>query len=348
MRTHPQRVGATRRNRTPSSGTGSLCGTATSFHTLRIARPRAWETSIESTPRLPDPPEPPLGGELTDPSAPSTRGMHVNTLANLAGYGLPIIVSFVAVPRYLSLIGQARYGVLLIVWIMLGYFGVFDLGLGRATTHEMANTDPDKPDEGSAVFWTATALNTVMGIVGGLILLPVAYFLVKYAFKAPHELKNEVIHSLPILACAVPLVTVSSVFSGALQGRERFLSSNIVAVLYGVLFQLAPLAVAEWHGPSLVALIGAAIGAQFATTLLGFVLCLILVPARQVKFDRTRVKRLFRFGAWISVTGLISPFLTILDRLAVGVAVGAAGVTRYSVPFNVATRLWIIPISFAR
>jgi len=48
------------------------------------------------------------------------------------------------------------------------------------------------------------------------------------------------------------------------------------------------------------------------------------------------------------VTGLISPFLTILDRLAIGVAVGAAGVTRYSVPFNVATRLWIIPISFAR
>ena len=274
--------------------------------------------------------------------------MHANTLANLAGFGLPIVVSFVTVPRYLSLVGQARYGVLLIIWIMLGYFGVFDLGLGRATTHEMAQTDPEDPDEGSAVFWTATALNTVMGVVGGLILLPVAYVLVKYAFKVPHELRSEVIDSLPILAFAVPLVTVSSVFSGALQGRERFFASNAIAVLYGVLFQVAPLAVAEWHGPSLVPLIGAVVGAQLVTTLLALVACIVLIPAHRIRFDRTRVSRLFRFGAWISVTGLISPLLTIADRLAVGIAVGAAGVTKYSVPFNVATRLWIIPISFAR
>src|ERR1700722_15090827 len=200
---------------------------------------------MESTPHLPDPPEPPLGGELTDPPAPSTRGMHVNTLANLAGFGLPIIVSFLVVPRYLSLVGQARYGVLLIVWIMLGYFGVFDLGLGRATTHEMAQTDPADPEDGSAVFWTATAINAVMGVIGGLILLPVAYVLVKYAFKEPPELKREVIDSLPFLACAVPLVTIGSVFSGALQGRERFFASNTINVIYGLLFQLAPLAGAE-------------------------------------------------------------------------------------------------------
>src|SRR5579884_1140640 len=100
------------------------------------------------------------------------------TLFNLAGYTLPIVVSLATVPRYLHLVGQARYGVLLIVWIMLGYFGVFDLGLGRATTHELAKSTTAR--ERSHVFWTATALNGVMGVAGGLLLMPIAYLLVQY------------------------------------------------------------------------------------------------------------------------------------------------------------------------
>ena len=115
-----------------------------------------------------------------------------------------------------------------------------------------------------------------------------------------------------------------------------------------MLFQLVPLGVAHWSGPDLVPLIGSAVGVLFVSTALNFAACVWLIPARRANFTRTRVSRLFRFGAWVSVTGLVSPLLTILDRLAVGIAVGAGGVTRYSVPFNLATRLWIIPISFSR
>jgi O-antigen/teichoic acid export membrane protein len=277
-----------------------------------------------------------------------TRGLRTNTLLNLAGYTLPLFVSLVTIPRYLSLVGQARYGVLLIVWIMLGYFGVFDLGLGRATTHEIAKIAPDDHEAASAVFWTATGVNAALGAIGGLVLLPVAYVLVQYVFKMPHELRGEVTGALPFLALAVPLVTVSSVFTGALQGRERFVASNANTVLYGVLFQLIPLGVAEWNGPKLVPLIGSAVAVLFFTTLVSFVWCVLLIPARQVRFERARVSRLFRFGAWISVTGVIAPLLTILDRLAVAATVGAGGVTRYGVPFNLATRIWVIPISFSR
>ena len=127
-----------------------------------------------------------------------TAGMRTNTLLNLAGYGLPIFVSVVTVPRYLGIVGETRYGVLVIVWIMLGYFGVFDLGLGRATTHEIAQCAPDDDEQASAVFWTAATLNATLGAIGGLLLLPVSYVLVHHVFKMPHELKVEVTGALPI------------------------------------------------------------------------------------------------------------------------------------------------------
>jgi O-antigen/teichoic acid export membrane protein len=283
----------------------------------------------------------------TPQGAASSRRVHTDTLVNLAGFAIPVVASLITVPWYLSAVGEERYGVLVIVWVMLGYFGVFDLGLGRATTHRIAQAADDR-ERATTVFWTATSLNAVMGIVGGAVLLPIAYVLIERVFKFPVALKQEVVSSLPWLAAAVPLLTISSVFSGALQGRGRFVPVNAVSSLYGVLSQVVPLTVALVHGPSLVWLIASATIVQLSTTLLGLLACFRWVTDVRPRIDRSLVRGLFGFGAWISVTGLFAPLVAIVDRMAVGATLGAAGVTRYSIPFNLAARLWIIPGSLGR
>jgi O-antigen/teichoic acid export membrane protein len=284
---------------------------------------------------------------LSEPGVAPAGRLQFNTLVNLAGFVLPIAVSIVTVPRYLTLVGPDRYGVLVIVWIMLGYFGVFDLGLGRATAQQVARAVGD-PQRTNTVFWTATGINTLLGVVGGLVLVPVAYVLIEHVFKFPSELKHEVVRSLPWLAFSVPLITVSAVFTGALQGRERFVPVNAIISVNGILFQLVPLVVAEHHGPNLVWLIASATLVQLVTSVLGFAACVRWISDRRPHVERDLGRVLLRFGGWVSVSGLIAPLLTIIDRLVVGAAVGAGGVTRYSVPFNLATRLWIIPNSVSR
>jgi O-antigen/teichoic acid export membrane protein len=68
----------------------------------------------------------------------SRRPLRINFLVNLLSPAMRIAVAFVTIPIYLRHVGEARYGVISIVWVLLGLFGFLDLGLSRAVTNEAA------------------------------------------------------------------------------------------------------------------------------------------------------------------------------------------------------------------
>jgi O-antigen/teichoic acid export membrane protein len=263
-----------------------------------------------------------------------------HSLYNLAGSLAPAVVTFFTVPAYLQLIGIERYGILVIVWAFLGYFNLFDLGLGRATSQLIATMwQADLRDRAEA-FWTALMLNTVFGVVGGLVLWPVARLFFIGFFQVMEPLRLEVIDVIPWLAAAVPITTVSGVLAGALQGRERFLALNVSSVLGTMLFQLLPLAVAWLKGPQLIWLVLAAWLGRVAVLVVLFTQCYHYVPLNiGPSVKRALIKPLFQYGGWVTVSGIISPLLTTLDRFLIGSIVGSKAVTFYTVPFSLATQV---------
>jgi O-antigen/teichoic acid export membrane protein len=68
-----------------------------------------------------------------------------NATMNLMGSLVPMLITLATVPPYLRLIGEARFGVVSLVWLFLSYFGLFDMGLGRAASKYIAKRSFGRP-----------------------------------------------------------------------------------------------------------------------------------------------------------------------------------------------------------
>lgn len=263
-----------------------------------------------------------------------------HTAYNLVGTVVPIALALVTVPLYLKLIGPERYGILAIAWLILGYFGLFDLGLGRATTQRIAALRDATAQERAVAFGTALATNIGIGVLGALILAPIAWYMFAYGMTMNPALRAETLPSIPLLALSVPIATTMGVLSGALMGRERFLETNRIGIVSTSLFQVIPLLIAWLFSPHLTGLLAASLAARAIGLIMLWRSCTTEFGAGAFRhFDRSQLRVLLAYGGWVTVTSMFGPLLVVVDRFAIGAVLDAIAVTIYTVPMQVTTRL---------
>jgi O-antigen/teichoic acid export membrane protein len=268
-------------------------------------------------------------------------------MINLAGAMAPLLVTLLTLPLLLPLVGEFRYGAVLMVWTIIGYLGVTDLGLGRATNNRIARMEAATAEDRANVLWTSLALSGSMGLAGGLLLYVLGErFLFPFLSISP-ELQHEFHDTLPLLLLALPLTTISSVLAGALEGRQAFVSLNIANLTGSVIAQVLPVLVA-WAGwIELPALIAAMLAGRLVTSSLLMKACLRHVSSKRPRPSSENLKHLLHFGGWVSVSSVLNPVLTLTDRIVIGHKLDMAAVTAYTVPYTMATRLSMIPASLS-
>lgn len=289
--------------------------------------------------------------EEQDAPASETRkeknpGIGRSTLINLAGLLVPTIVGLATVPLYLKEIGEVRYGVLLLAFTFLGYFGAFDLGLGRAVAQRIARQDDIT--ERNHTFWTAFLISSAMGIIGGIILFFLGHWLFATIFRIPANLRAEMENAIPWLAAIVPLTAVISVLAGALEARQAFLALSISQMTGVIGLQVLPLAMTLIGHTSMPILLAAALTGRLIGVVVMITATAHTLPLHGTPHvHQTEIGPLLRFGGWISVSGLTTPFLSIVDRFFVGGMIGAAAVTAYTVPYSLTQRFAYLPLALS-
>ena len=260
-----------------------------------------------------------------------------------------LAVALVTIPIYVRHVGDARYGVISIVWVLLGYFGFLDLGLSRAAINALAKLRDAPQPERARVLLTTMVLNVGFGLVGAVLLFVVGGYLLAHVLSVPEELKPEVAGALPWIVCLYPMALFSGVGIGALESRERFLLANLFQMLGMSLSQIAPVIVAVFVSPSLTAVIPSAAVAQAIgiIVLVGYVYRLE-GPFSLRAFDRNEARALLGYGGWVTVTAVVNPILVFADQLLIGTLIGVAAVAHYAIPMNLVLRTQMLPAALGR
>lgn len=266
-----------------------------------------------------------------------------HTLYNAAGLVTPILAALVAIPILIQTLGAERFGILTLVWAVVNYFGIFDLGLGRALTLQLAVLLSNGRDgEANEVIRTTLGALLILGVLaGGVLILSTPFFLARITVSTGQA---EMIGTIIAMAFALPFVVVTSGVRGALEARSAFGWLNAIRI---------PMSIVNFALPVVIAVSGGglndiSLGLAFAR-IIGLAMHTYpmtrMFPSTFSKWGISRqwLTTLLTNGGWMTVSNVVGPLMGYLDRFIVGFVMSAAFVAYYATPQELILKVFVIP-----
>jgi O-antigen/teichoic acid export membrane protein len=266
---------------------------------------------------------------------------------NAVGNGLPLLAAVFSIPPLIHALGAARFGLLSLAWMFVGYFGLFDLGLSRALTHAVAlRRGKGSVETIPTLISTAMLAIGVLAILGAATVWLLAPTVVTSLLNLPDTLVAETTNALRVLALSLPFVIVSTGLRGVLEGYQRFDIVNLVRAPLAALAYVGPLAVLPFS-TSLVGLVLVLTATRVVACAVYLGACLRLIAATPTPFFSSRqLGALVTFGGWITVSNVTGPILLYLGRALIAVSVSVEAVTYFATAYDVVINLLLIPAVF--
>ncbi|WMW04822.1 flippase [Pseudomonas entomophila] len=266
-------------------------------------------------------------------------------LLNLGGLGLPMVVAFFSIPYLIELLGAEKFGLLALIWAVVSYAGIFDLGLGRALTQQIAAHDAMGAHQKlGGLIGTAYGLMLLVSVGLGLLMFLLSTSIVGVVKGVTNIEETEA--AFHVMAASVPFIILASGFRGVLEARQAFGQVNYVRLPLGIYTFVGPVVVACLFGARLdliaVALVLGRVMACVAY--LWFVVKSAAIEEhRTLAWESKHVKSLCASGGWLSVASVVGPVMGYADRFVLGGIISATAVAYYVTPNELVTKLWILP-----
>lgn len=246
--------------------------------------------------------------------------------------------------------GAEGFGLVTIIWTLIGYFSLFDFGLGRALTKFVSVEIGQKnPQALPNLIATAMTLLVVLGIVMACLIWLSVPWMVVNVLKPRTSDPAEVVFAFRLVALAIPFVVINVGMRAVLEGLLRFDLTNLIRVPFGLYTIISP-AVVAYLGYGLPAIVQA-IGIGILIAMLGYAV-LLKISTRGLNIRAGEVhwsisKRLLSFGGWISVSNFVAPVIFHLDRFVISAVLSVAVMAYYVAPYEAVTKTLILSSAIA-
>ncbi len=262
---------------------------------------------------------------------------------NIVGLLLPLLSTLVCIPILLGNLGSERFGILSLIWVVIGYFTLFDLGFGRAVTKLVSEMEYlENHSELQSLCVTSLSIAGSVGFLGSTIVVILAW-LCGLSDSLPVVIQSES-NSVLWVAICIPITVLTAVLKGMLEGVQRFRILNIIRGPMGAIFFLLPALVSYWD-PTLSMAVAMSVLARFFMLYAHYLPCRSMVVWSRHLISRAWIKPLFEFGGWFTVSNLVGPVIVYMDRFVLAAIVPFANIAYYTAPFELVSKVLNIPVA---
>jgi O-antigen/teichoic acid export membrane protein len=284
-----------------------------------------------------------------------SRRVARNSLLSFGASILGLVVGVIAVPLIIDEFGLELFGVLTITWILITNLAWLDLGLARATGRYVARELGSGTPEGAAAWaWTALVTQACLGAVA-VVAIWFALPLLVDALGVSAGARDNATFAFQLFALSIPIEFAARSQIGVLEAAQRFGLSNALSLLGSVGTYVAGL-LAIAFGQDFRFVVATFFSIRVLTFVCSFFAANMVIPLtktfRLSKFVTRdfweRAKEMTRFGGLSALALLLGLSILYFDQWFVGVLLTVAVLPFYTVPFNLQSRLSIIPGSIIR
>lgn len=272
----------------------------------------------------------------------SGRSLFQGAMWSFVGQIIPLAVAMVTIPKLLHSLGDERFGLLMLFWLLVGYFTVLDLGLGRALilVFSRLRLGIDK-EEISSVFWTGSTILFLLGLVVAVVVQFFAPWIADL-LGVSSLLKAEAIGAIRIAGWTMPPMLLLHVLMGLPTAFQRQRGLNLLRVPAGILSHLVPLGMVFWT-TDLRHLMAANFLLRLFLVVVHFWYAVRVQPVTwPPAASRATAIALLSVGSWMMLTNLLAPLLMNVDRLLISNQLGAGSLASYAPAMDMAGKVLIL------
>jgi O-antigen/teichoic acid export membrane protein len=260
------------------------------------------------------------------------KGIVSNSMWNYIGAGSALLIVALTIPYYIGQMGIERQGVLAILAIVTGSFGLLNAGVTHATTRYVAEFVAEcRPDKAEGVVGASFVLNLGIGVLGVVIAFLTADVLMSQVFKVNPELRLESVHAMRITGGVWCLSQVAGTFRSALIGLQDQRRVVATDMLVSAVTAGACSAVLLWRQT-----LGAFTMAQLFA---GSIALLIWIYVYRLHFSvrariadyRASMGKVINYSKWQIVNSVFGVAAGTADRVIIGVLMSMSALGHYSV-----------------
>lgn len=276
------------------------------------------------------------------------RRLIKNTLWNIGGTVWTFIFQLMLFPYIVHKMGDEKYGVWSITWILLTCFGFLELGAGTASTKYLAEFFATKDyEKANRTFWTSLYTSIFQGIVGALIIYLLASYIVMNFFTisnniAPLAIKVIKISSLGLIL-SFAFASINSV-SCALQ--KFHISNKIIASVNSI--QLIGAAIILWLKGDLIEIIYFYLIVKAASIIIYYKITKKIMPhLKHYYWAKNEFIKIFKYGSFVSINMILGTLIIQIEKLLIASLISVSAVTYYIIPYNVIAKFEALSLSIS-